>query len=133
MPSRRNSRRALARDSFALALAAPEVIARRAARMWLAGNAPSRRDRAELNRMSAEKIAAFYESWNAMMLETYRANVRLALSSMGWAWPARTSRRMPATLLAHGRRAVAGVLGAGLAPVSRRATSNAKRLRRGRR
>ena len=133
MSSRRHSRRAIARDSFGLALAAPEVIARRAARMWLAGNAPSRRDRAELNRMSAEKIAAFHESWNAMWLEMYRAKVRLALSSMRWPFAATTPKRMQATLLAHSHRTAAAVLAAGLAPVSRRAVANAKRLRRARR
>jgi len=52
--------------------------------------------------MWAEKTEAFYESWNAMMLEMWRANVATSLR----------------------------VLGAGLAPVHRRAAANAKRLRR---
>ena len=71
-------------------------------RMWLAGPFPSQRDRAEFHRMWTEKPIAFYQSWNAMMLEIYRGNVALATR----------------------------VLGAGLAPVHRRAAANAKRLGR---
>jgi len=52
--------------------------------------------------MWTEKPIAFYQSWNAMMLEIYRGNVALATR----------------------------VLGAGLAPVHRRAAANAKRLGR---
>jgi hypothetical protein len=54
--------------------------------------------------MWAEKPAAFFQSWNAMMLEMYRAN--FALSMRVWS--------------------------AGLGPIHRRAVANAKRLRRAR-
>jgi hypothetical protein len=128
-PRHRSRNQTIARDSYALLLAAPEVVARRALRMWLAGETPSRRDRAEFHRMSTEKVAAFHESWNAMFLAMYRANLQLAQSMWG-PWSMVMSRRMPARLSAHGGRAVAAVLGAGLAPISRRAVANVKRLRR---
>ena len=106
----RRTHRGIARDAYRLAWAVPEVVFHRTARMWLAGPTPSRRDRAELHRMSAEKIAAFYESWNAMTLEIIRANARLTMSCLWWPWSA--------------------VFAAGLAPIRRRAVANAKRLRR---
>jgi hypothetical protein len=106
----RRSDRKIARDTYRLACAVPEVLLHRTARMWLAGPAPSRRDRAELHRMSAEKVAAFYESWNAMALEMIRANTQLTSSCLWWPW--------------------SGVFAAGLAPIRRRAVANAKRLRR---
>ena len=127
---RRNINRALARESFALAWAAPEVVARRMLGMWLAGNNPSARDRAEMHRMSAEKVAAFHESWNAMFLELFYANVRIALSLTWWPWSAAGPRSVAALLSTHGRRAGGRVLAAGLAPVRRRAVANARRLRR---
>jgi hypothetical protein len=130
MPSSHRRTTRIARDSFELALAAPEVVAHRLARMWLAGNHPSRRDRAEAYRMSAEKVAAFHESWNAMFLELFRANFQLGVALMWWPWSTAISGRPPAHLSAHGRRVAAAVLGAGLAPVHRRAVANAKRLRR---
>jgi hypothetical protein len=127
----RNIGRAVARESFALAVAAPEVVAHRMLRMWLAGGNWSQRDRAELHRMSAEKVAAFYESWNAMFLEMFRANIEFTLSCMGWwPWSAASSKRFPAQLSAHGQRTIAAMLGAGIAPVRRRAVANVKRLRR---
>jgi len=121
----------VARDSLAVLWAAPEVVAHRVLRMWLAGGTPSRRDRAEFNRMSTEKVAAFYESWNAMFLEMYRASLQLALSSIWWPWSPAPSRKTSARLSAHAGRAVTAMLGAGIAPIRRRAVANAKRLRRG--
>lgn len=118
------------RDSYSLALAVPEVVAHRMVRMWLAGDAPSRRDRAETYLMSAEKVAAFYESWNAMFLEMWRANAQLALSWMRWPWSATTSKKMLAPPSVHSRRMVAAVLAAGLVPIRRRAVANVRRLRR---
>ncbi len=120
---------ATARRSVALALAAPEVIARRTLRMWLAGPHPSKRDRDEAFAMTAEKIAAFNESWTAMWLEAMRASMRLAWSPWWWAV---TPARAAARLRAHGVRTMQDVLGAGLVPVHRRAVANAKRLRKAR-
>ena len=53
---------AVARHSMGIAMAAPEVVAHRVLRMMLAGKEPSKRDRAEFDLMSSEKVAAFYES-----------------------------------------------------------------------
>jgi len=114
---RRNSAR-LATQAFELSLAAPHVMAHRLARLAFAGPSPSARDRREFHRMGAEKLAAFCESWSAMYLALWRANLNLALwPSQMWspAWGARTGL---------------GILGRGLAPIHRRATANARRLRR---
>jgi hypothetical protein len=128
----RKIHRRLAHEAYALGWAVPEVVTHRMARLCLAGDTLSARDRAEMYRMTAEKFAAFYESWNAMFLAIVRANMQLALSPMWWAWFAPTSRRT-AQLSAHGQRAAGAALAAGLAPVRRRAVANAKRLRRLRR
>jgi len=126
---RRRSSASIARDSLELGLAAPEVIARRMTQFWLAGSRPSRRDQLEFYRMSAEKVAAFQESWNAMFLELCRANFELGLAFMGWPWSA-ASRDASARLSAQSQKALTAILGAGLAPVRRRAVGNVKRLRR---
>jgi len=132
MSTRRRSSRSIARDSLELGLAAPEVIARRVAQFWLAGSRPSRRDQLEFYRMSAEKAAAFQESWNAMFLELYRATFELGLSFMGWPWSATASKDVSARLAAQSQKALTAILGAGLAPVRRRAVGNVRRLRRAR-
>ena len=129
----RRSSRALAAQVFDLGLAVPQVVAHRVTRMALSGPSPSLRDRREFERMSAEKVAAFYESWNAMLVEMFRANVELSLSSVryflpGLPDPRRSSRAAAAQL----RRAALGIFGAGVAPVRRRAVANAKRLGRAR-
>jgi len=121
MPNLRHSRSSahLAIQAFELSIAAPQVIAYRLARLALAGLSPSARDRREFARMGTEKIAAFYESWNAMYLALLRANLSLALSPFQLWWsPAR------------GRRTGLAILNHGLAPIRRRASANARRLRR---
>jgi hypothetical protein len=131
MPSRRRrSVPAIARHSVGLTLTVPEVIAHRLTRMWLAGIAPTQRDREEMYLMWAEKSAAFYESWHAMFLEMFRANLKLALSPMWLAGLGVAPRQASARLTAHGQRAALAILGAGLAPIHSRARANAKRLRR---
>lgn len=121
---------AAVRHSFGLALAAPEVMAHRLTRMALVGPTPSQRDWEEFLLMWTEKVAAFYESWHAMYLEMFRANLSLALSPIWFAGSIPTGRRAHDHLTAHGRRAAVAILGAGLAPLHRRAAANAKRLRR---
>jgi len=116
--SRRSS--SLAAQTLALGVAAPQVIAHRVARMALAGASPSARDRKEFRRMGTEKIAAASEAWNAMALEAFLANQRLALSFMRSFW-------FPSTQLSN---AALDILGKGMAPVRRRAVANAKRLGR---
>jgi hypothetical protein len=88
----------------------PEVIARRTLEA----------SQHELHRAGAEKFFAAGESWYAMMMQAALENQRLLMSF--W-YPWLSPRTSPAS-------AMLGVLGAGLAPVHRRATSNVKRLRR---
>ena len=119
---------AVARHSIGIAMAAPEVVAHRVIRMMLAGREPSKRDRAEFDLMSSEKVAAFYKSWNAMFAQMARSNMQLMFSPMWWASP--SAGRLQNPLTAHMQRAASATIAAGLAPVHRRAAANAKRLRR---
>jgi hypothetical protein len=95
----------------------PQVIFHRALRS----------DTKELHRMGAEKFLAFGESWNAMFIQAAMENQRLALSAMRAFWFPWLPRSSASKQLGNAAR---GILGAGLAPVHRRAVSNAKRLRR---
>jgi hypothetical protein len=125
--------RAVAAQMIELGFAVPEVMAYRIARMALAGSSPSARDRREFQRMGAEKVAAFYESWNAMLAEMLRVNVELALWSVGSflaGW--RTSRPLNQAAVTQIHRAAIGILGKGVAPIRSRAVANARRLRRAR-
>jgi len=105
-----------------LALATPLVMGHRLTRLALGSASPTLRDRKEFHLMGAEKIAAYYESWNAMWVALFRANTGLVLSPFAFFqfWSSSS----------HRRRAGLGILGAGLAPIHRRATANARRLRR---
>lgn len=121
---------ALLAKSLELALAAPQVMAHRLWRMALAGPMPSARDRAEFQRMGLEKLAAFFESWQAMSWQLWQIQLGMLASLMrlwqpGWPGP----QALSGSFL---QEAVAGVLGAGLAPVHRRASANARRLARSR-
>jgi hypothetical protein len=132
MSVRRNRRtKSLAIQAAELAVAAPQVVAHRVARMAIAGASPSARDRKEFHRMGAEKLAAFHESWNAMALQALRANQRLALSFMRSLWyPWGGTRPSVSATSKQLNHAVLGLLGTGMAPVHRRAVANAKRLGR---
>ena len=117
----------LAAQAAELAVAVPQVVAHRVTRMAIAGVSPSARDRKEFQRMGAEKVAAFSESWNAMALQALRANQQFALSFMQsllfpWATPKSASRQVS--------NAALGIVSKGMAPVHRRAVANAKRLGR---
>jgi hypothetical protein len=127
MPARRAARNT--RQATELALAVPRVVAHRVVRATRAGPFPSPRDRQEFRRMGSEKIAAFYESWNAMVVEMTRANIRLFCSPPGWLNPWKA--------LAPGSRATSGhvraaldILHRGTKPYHRRAVANARRLAR---
>ena len=112
-----------------LGVAVPEVMARRVFRMALAGPSPSAADREEWLRMNGEKLSAFYESWNGMLLAAYRANLQWFLSAPAWwstAWPGPGHRMVSARV----QRAALDMLASGVAPIHRRAVRNAKRLRR---
>ena len=119
----------IARHSAELALAVPEVMAHRLTRIYLSGGNPSWRQSAELQRMTSEKIIAFWLAWNGMAAELARAYLRLALlpisSPVSMSW-----NGLHHSLAAQTAHATAAVVAAGLAPIHRRATANARRLRR---
>jgi hypothetical protein len=131
MTSRRNRKsRLLAAQAVGLGFAVPQVLAHRVMRMALTGSSPSRRDQKEFYLMGVEKVAAFYESWTAMLAEIFRANAELWLTSAKLFWvhsPVTRSSRAAAT---HFQRAALAVLSEGVAPIHRRAVANAKRLSR---
>jgi hypothetical protein len=132
MPTRRNRKmNSLAIQTAELAMAVPQVVAHRVTRMAMAGASPSARERREFHRMGAEKLAAFNESWQAMALQTLRANQQLSLWFMRSLWypwiGTRPSVRATSRQL---NNAALGILAKGIAPVHRRAVANAKRLGR---
>jgi hypothetical protein len=133
-----------------LSIAAPQVVAIRTARMMAAGAQPDARDRAEFARMSTEKVQAFWESMFGMgrqMILTNQEYASRAFSQWTRVWM--TPWWLNASLLKSGglprfprwsgsllptrtqqRRAISKVVAKGLAPVHKRATANARRLKR---
>ncbi len=110
-------------------MAVPTVVAHRMARMSQSWPAPTAGDRREMHLMGAEKVAAFWESWNAMIVEGARANQRLWFAWLRSMWmPWTGSPFTPGAASARLQRATLGVLASGLAPVRRRAVGNARRL-----
>jgi hypothetical protein len=132
MPSRpARKTKSVAVKAAELAVAVPQVVAHRVARMAIAGPTLSPRDRKEFERMVAEKHTAFSEAWQAMASQSVRANQALAASLMRSVWsPARAPKPTPAKLVAQVHAASLGVLGKGMDPVHRKAVANAKRLAR---
>ena len=80
--------------------------------------------------MTAEKVTAFTESWNAMSVQALHAQQKLALSFMRSFWFPGANVR-PSKDFPLGRTAM-GIIQKGMAPVHRRAVANAKRLGRAR-
>lgn len=113
-----------------LAIAAPQVIARRLTQMALAGTNPSARDQREFKQMGAEKVVAFSESAMAMTASAIRSQQAFAMAMLRNAWmpwlyanplqPKRASK----TLFDDSVR----LMSQGLAPIHRKAVANAKRL-----
>jgi hypothetical protein len=115
-----------------IAVAAPQVVAHRVARMALAGPTLSERDRREFTGMVLEKQQAFAQAWVAMFGEAWRVQQQMMLSS--WASLFKVG---PPNDLWHGgkhmaelQRAASSIASAGLAPVSKKAKANARRLRK---
>lgn len=106
----------LARQVSELSLAVPQVVAHRLTRMALAGANPSARDRREFQQMGREKVHAFWQSWFAMGWAVVEA--------MQKSWIAVLQGARVPLLDAH------QIAARGMAPVHRRATSNARRLRK---
>lgn len=118
-------------QTIALAVAVPQVVAHRVVRMALAGSNPTARDRREFHLMGAEKVAAFYESWTAMYVQTLRIQLEAAASMLRYISFPWLHGRPPIWVsnMDVSRKALT-VLGKGMAPVRRRAVANASRLRR---
>ncbi len=132
MTSRTRKSQSIATKTAELAVAVPQVVAHRVTRMAIAGPTPSARDRKEFERMVAEKKVAFTQAWQAMASEAVLANQALAQSALRTIWTP-TNWGKPAVADEFARQmqgATLGVLGKGLAPVHRKAVSNAKRLAR---
>jgi hypothetical protein len=131
MPSRRQRhRRSLVVKATELAFAAPQVVAHRVARMALAGTSPAARDRKEFQQMGVEKMAAFFESWNAMTIQALRPDYE-AVASLWRSWWTFWSSGKTSTLARSQFLDVAyGIMSEGIGPVHRRAVANAKRLAR---
>jgi hypothetical protein len=129
MAIRRNrDTQSLAVKSMQIALAAPQVVAHRVARMALAGPNLSARDRQEFKTMVGEKHAAFVQSWSNMYLQTLRANQAIATSMVQSFFSPLSYGKSAASISAQVQRAAVGVLAQGLAPIHRKAVSNARRL-----
>jgi hypothetical protein len=99
--------------------------------MAFAGAFPSERDSKEFRLMKDEKVAAFNQSWQAMWLHAWQSQMSMATSIcqacwFPWMYGSRLSS-LPATFVENMTH---GVLAKGMAPVHRRAVSNAKRLAR---
>lgn len=125
----RKSTRLLA-SATGLAAAVPTVVGHRLTRMALAGNTPSRRDRLEFERMSAEKLLAFRQSWNAMAAETWRAQQAMGVALMRAFWTPTPFRLPTAAITTQLQNSALSVMEKGMAPVRRAAVANAKRLSR---
>lgn len=118
----------IAKQSAEMAFAVPQVMAHRLTRMALAGPAMSSRDQKEFQNMVAEKQAAFTQAWTAMATESVRANQAMAMSMFGAFLNPFSKAMSPANLAETMQTAALGVFGKGLAPVHKKAVSNAKRL-----
>jgi hypothetical protein len=127
MSSSHRSAARLARKSFELSLAAPEVIAHRLTLGAIAGLSPSPAHRREFVRMGAEKWFAFHESWQAMNLALIEATLSYFSPWRWWQAPFDISRF---TQPHHAHRRLLDVLNHGVTPVHRRAVANAARLRK---
>ena len=131
-----------------LAVAAPQVIATRSARMLAAGANPGTADRTEFSKMWIEKGAAFWESLFAMGVQMSRIQQDYARSAaLGWwrlctnPWwmtaiaptaqsAARAAALLPMPSERQRKLAVSKLVDAGLGPIHKRATANARRLSR---
>ena len=121
--------KSVAVKSAELAMAVPQVVAHRITRMALAGPKLSDRDRKEFQMMVNEKHAALTQAWVAMATESVRANQAIAASIFtAFFNPFARNKASASAVAAKVQNAALGVLGKGLAPVHRKAVSNAKRL-----
>lgn len=120
----------LAVKSAELAMAVPQVVAHRVARMALSGSSQTPRDRKEFELMGNEKMSAFMESWSAMTLQVWRAYHQAALSALQSFWNPIFGLKKPTQSPSNQlNNALSNIVDKGMAPIHRRAVANAKRLR----
>lgn len=100
-----------------LGTAVPQVVSHRVARMALAGPVLSARDQKEFTDMVVEKQVAFATAWFGMASETLLMQQRMM-------WACWSGRYPSASEVAQ------AVAAKGLAPIHRKAVSNARRLAR---
>ena len=134
--------------------ASSQVIAHRTDRMRTAGSSPNAVDRQEFSLMKQEKVDAAFESAQAMALESVFASQRYAAFAFGQFFtgmPALLSLALPGTARQVSERrvrlvrstvnrsalaanklstATGKIVQKGLTPFGKRATANAKRLKR---
>ena len=126
-----------------LAIAAPQVIALRTARMLAAGAHPHARDRREFMRMGTEKVQVFWESMRAISEQMYKTNQEWTFLAMrrwsaAWMSPWSLLTNWAVPLRGPGSRATQKrlqnstlkMIEKGLTPVHKRAAANARRLSR---
>ena len=128
--SRNQKTMSLATKTAELAWATPQVMAHRITRMALSGPTLSARDKKEFDLMSAEKVAAFTESWNAMAMQALQSQRAMAMGLLGSFWSMSAARAPSVHSVEDLQRAALDVLAKGMAPVHRTATANARRLAR---
>lgn len=120
----------LATQAAEIAVAAPQVIAMRTARMAMAGTNPSAKDQREFYQMGAEKVEAFSEAWMAMTMQMWKAQQEFMFMWMRSFNPYFGSGLSFEQSSKHLEAATLNVLSKGISPVHKRVVSNAKRLSR---
>jgi len=110
-----------------LAVAVPQVVAHRLTQMALAGPNPCARDRKEFHMMINEKTTAFAHAWGNLTLQAFRANQAIATSMLHSFFTPFSNKTAPPSVVQM-QNATLDVLSKGLAPIHRKAVSNAKRL-----
>jgi len=119
--------RIAARHWTEIAASSPLVISERVRSAAAAGAWPTARHQAEMTRMVVEKGEAVAESAMALWLATLHSQ------QLAWQRAWRAGRAVPAPADFALAASTARKLGRSLGPVSRRVTSNAKRLSAGKR
>jgi len=130
MANRRTRKsKSLTVKSMELALSVPQVVAHRVTRMALAGPKLSDRDRKEFQMMVEEKHAAFAQAWSDMAVHAFRANQAFTASMLRFFFtPISYKKPSGGSAAAQVQNAAIGMLRKGLAPIHRKAVSNARRL-----
>ncbi len=116
-------------QSYELAVATQEVVARRLLQMSTTGINPSSNDHEEFHRMWIEKITVANESWSAMASEVMDYQQKLLDSYASYWMNPWSFFALPVhTHINHAHNAGNKVLEKGMEPIHRTAVENAKRL-----